>query len=338
MSKITDLTALAVLPAAGDLVPFVDVSDTTDSANGTTTKVSYQTFGGLFLASNVRYVSGSFSGFVAPFYSTVTAAIAAASSGDLIYVLPGTYSAAVTLVDGVNIHLCAGATLSGGVITPAGACSVVISGEGVISSSAGRAFEVDATTTSGTIIVFAKQILATAGAAVWVEASSVITLRLFVTSITTTSANSVSRYAVAMASSGSTVFIYNSQISTDGTSASVETVTQTAGTMELINCTITRTGGNMTAVTCSNPTAMRIRNSRIVNTNDGTASDGIELVTGGLVLSNVEIVVTNATAVSIDATGAADVVVYGNAVSNRDKDANVTVRVGTLTVDSTYVT
>lgn len=38
--KISELTELATTPADGDLLPIVDISDTTDSANGTTKKVT----------------------------------------------------------------------------------------------------------------------------------------------------------------------------------------------------------------------------------------------------------------------------------------------------------
>lgn len=38
--KITELTALGAAPATNDLVPLVDISDTTDSANGTTKKMT----------------------------------------------------------------------------------------------------------------------------------------------------------------------------------------------------------------------------------------------------------------------------------------------------------
>lgn len=39
--KITALTALAAMPATGDLLPLVDISDTTDSAGGTTKMITY---------------------------------------------------------------------------------------------------------------------------------------------------------------------------------------------------------------------------------------------------------------------------------------------------------
>lgn len=44
--KISELTALTT-PAAGDLIPIVDVSDTTDAASGTTKKIAFSDlFGG----------------------------------------------------------------------------------------------------------------------------------------------------------------------------------------------------------------------------------------------------------------------------------------------------
>lgn len=43
--KITALTALSAFPAVGDLLPIVDVSDTTDSASGTTKKITASQIG-----------------------------------------------------------------------------------------------------------------------------------------------------------------------------------------------------------------------------------------------------------------------------------------------------
>lgn len=43
-NKTTALTALSGVPAAGDLVPIVDVSDTTDSAAGTTKSIRWDSF------------------------------------------------------------------------------------------------------------------------------------------------------------------------------------------------------------------------------------------------------------------------------------------------------
>ena len=42
--KISNLTSLAVAPATGDLLPIVDVSDTTDAASGTTKKITVTEF------------------------------------------------------------------------------------------------------------------------------------------------------------------------------------------------------------------------------------------------------------------------------------------------------
>jgi hypothetical protein len=46
MVKISQMPELLSKPAAGDLVPVVDVSDTTESAAGTTKHVEYATFTG----------------------------------------------------------------------------------------------------------------------------------------------------------------------------------------------------------------------------------------------------------------------------------------------------
>lgn len=43
-AKISSLTALAVAPAAGDLLAIVDISDTTDAASGTTKKITTTNF------------------------------------------------------------------------------------------------------------------------------------------------------------------------------------------------------------------------------------------------------------------------------------------------------
>lgn len=57
--KITECTALTA-PATGDLVPIVDISDTTDSANGTTKKITLQNlfkefFGQLTLSGHASF-------------------------------------------------------------------------------------------------------------------------------------------------------------------------------------------------------------------------------------------------------------------------------------------
>ena len=40
--KISELTALGTTPAVGDLLPFVDISDTTQAATGSTKKMTVQ--------------------------------------------------------------------------------------------------------------------------------------------------------------------------------------------------------------------------------------------------------------------------------------------------------
>jgi len=46
-TKISELTALTA-PATGDLIPAVDISDTTQAASGTTKKVTYNDFFALY--------------------------------------------------------------------------------------------------------------------------------------------------------------------------------------------------------------------------------------------------------------------------------------------------
>lgn len=53
--RLTDRSALAETPADGDLIHVVDVSDTTDSADGTSKKVAY---------SNIKYTHPNHSGDV----------------------------------------------------------------------------------------------------------------------------------------------------------------------------------------------------------------------------------------------------------------------------------
>lgn len=43
--KISEMTALTVTPASGDLIPIVDVSDTTQAASGTTKKIAASVLG-----------------------------------------------------------------------------------------------------------------------------------------------------------------------------------------------------------------------------------------------------------------------------------------------------
>jgi hypothetical protein len=54
-------------------------------------------------AGKLRLVSANYSGMSAPFYSTVQAAIDAASANDTVLIMPGTYTEQVVMKNGVNV-------------------------------------------------------------------------------------------------------------------------------------------------------------------------------------------------------------------------------------------
>jgi len=119
-TKIADLTTAT--PAAADLVPIVDVSDTTDSAAGSSRKATVADLLGLTpvltgLTLHVDSVNGNngtaVRGDAAKPYLTIVAAKAAAQSGDLIAVRPGAYTVASSLAKaGVNWDMPAGSSLT----------------------------------------------------------------------------------------------------------------------------------------------------------------------------------------------------------------------------------
>lgn len=120
-------------------------------------------------------------------------------------------------------------------------------------------------------------------------------------------------------------------------SGSLVSIASTGGIINILGGEfISDSTGTSSCVLCDAGT-IRIVDARIVQLGDSTTAHVVDKGAGTLILSNASLVATNASSESITAGEAQDVSVYGDAVSNRDKNANVTIRVGTLTVDTTYV-
>jgi hypothetical protein len=85
--EVTDLTELSATPATGDLVVIVDVSDTTDSDEGTTKKITVSNAVGGYQFD----IPGAVKDGSTDDTTAFQAAITAAAAGDTIFLSPGTY-------------------------------------------------------------------------------------------------------------------------------------------------------------------------------------------------------------------------------------------------------
>src|SRR4030042_4985944 len=92
-----------------------------------------------------KFVSAKFANFGAPFYSTISAALAAASGGDLIIVYPGTYTERITCsVMSVEMFffpqttVIDPATANGALISCTGSGTLSIFGYGIFSVTEGE--------------------------------------------------------------------------------------------------------------------------------------------------------------------------------------------------------
>jgi len=350
MPKFPDLTALTA-PAAADLLAILDVSDTTQSAGGTTKNIRWDNLAPATLVTNVRYVSALFTGMGAPYYTTITLALAAASSGDLIWVYPGTYAESFTLVNGVNIHCCQGVTISGNttytIRDNAGAVSCSILGFGVFTNATanGNALNLSG---SGTIFIRCKSIGFIAAGASQLGGGATITGSGSVTidceQIYTDNAGTGARKALNVGGTGTTV-IYRATIeqtnAQNNNNQATITVANTSGTGLTIFDALIRnyaTSSNTTVFSHVSSARVRLVNCRVQNLNDATASHGITVTTTDtLVLEGCSIITTNASSESLTASEAMNVKIYSTCVANKAKNGNVTVQVGTLVVDTNVI-
>lgn len=97
--EIDSFTALAVAPAAGDLLPIVDVSDTTDSPQGTTKKITVANLVGATGVGDVVGPASSVDSEIALFNSTTGKLIKRASTTGLLKATSGVIAAAVAGTD-----------------------------------------------------------------------------------------------------------------------------------------------------------------------------------------------------------------------------------------------
>lgn len=93
-SQLFDLTSLGTTPAPGDLMYVVDVSDTTDGANGTNKKISYSTLTGTFAVSGANSDITSLSALSTPLSVSQGGTGAATLTGILL----GSGTSAITAV------------------------------------------------------------------------------------------------------------------------------------------------------------------------------------------------------------------------------------------------
>jgi hypothetical protein len=128
----------------------------------------------LYVAKNGDDATGLADRLDKPFL-TVQAAITAASSGDLVYVYPGTYSESIILKDGVNIYLTDGATISNNALKTVTdnnvAVTCVIDGYGqILNTTVGTGYAIDIRNASSDITIRAKYVecTATSGASLYI--------------------------------------------------------------------------------------------------------------------------------------------------------------------------
>ena len=128
----------------------------------------------LYVAKNGDDATGLADRLDKPFL-TVQAAITAASSGDLVYVYPGTYNESIILKDGVNIYLTDGATILNNALKTVTdnnvAVTCIIDGYGqILNTTVGTGYAIDIRNASSDITIRAKYVecTATSGASLYI--------------------------------------------------------------------------------------------------------------------------------------------------------------------------
>jgi hypothetical protein len=103
--KITELTELAVAPAAGDLLPIVDVSDTTDAPEGTTKKITVDNLIDVVGAGDVDGPSSSVASEFALFDGTTGKLLKRATGSGFVKSTSGVYSTEANPTTGLPFEI-----------------------------------------------------------------------------------------------------------------------------------------------------------------------------------------------------------------------------------------
>ena len=287
-------------------------------------------------------------------FLTLTAAKAAAVSGDTIVVLPGTYSEKNLVKNGVNWHFFNGAIVNysgavgGGIFdtnTVGSACTFVVSGNGVlkVTSEPGATPLIKSGYGGDNIKIECDRIEALGPA---LDAAGTVLIRC--NEMKSTSAACVTAFTTA------NITIYANKISSSGGHG----IEISGGTLEVIAHRISSSAGKairfnygtlyVTAHEISSSTdyaleynsaystLCRIHNARLVSTAGGGTGKAVYVSagSGNLRLVGCTLVGTSPATLSIDSTSATTVLLYGECVANLAKGANVTTAGSALTVNS----
>ena len=236
-TRISDLTVLTA-PAAGDLIPIVDISDTTMAASGTTKRVTQADLSASFLAS------------AQPLDATLTALAAVTTAADKVIYATGVDTFATTDLTSVSRTLLAQTTqalmrttgLGLGTIATQAASSVAITGGTINGATVGATTPATGAFTSLSSTIGAN--LATSSGNVGIGTAAPVA-KLEITGLSSSPNNAllVTTNTWASGSAGSAVRVGTG--ATSGNTYGVIDVLQTGGNSGNGNLAIAPLGGNV---------------------------------------------------------------------------------------------
>lgn len=305
--------------------------------------------------------SANASGRIDDPYSTLTAAKNAATSGQTVMVLPGTYDETDLLKNGVNWHFFSGATInytgisSNALFYATTAITSKIGGHGVFKNLIEGGGIVTVSHASADISITCHSIEAgdgTAGTGVQISSGKLVlnvedyikangydsiivgggTAWITAGQITSTSAADADANGCEL--TGGTSYINAHQIRSDGIAVNVGGGTHTVTAQEILS-----DGGVGIDIINSSTINLRVIASRIKSTLTNTSA--VSITTGGasktIYFSNPVFVAHTGATNGITANGAQNVLISGGVLTNKAKHANVTYIGGTETVNAAVI-